>query len=158
VPTPEAIMHVVLRRVRGAIGIGLTWAFAWSAAGAVPRWVFGVETDAPLPILFGVVGLMAGVVFSLVLALSARRRSFEQMSLPRFAGWGAVGGVLVSALFARLASLGLGDALALAPVLAAASAACAAGSLAVAKRAERRALPGYEENIADARLIEGDER
>lgn len=149
-------MQMVLRRIRGALGIGLTWAFAWSAAGAVPRWVFGVETDAPLPLLFGVLGLMAGIGSSLILALSERRRSFEQMSLPRFAGWGAVGGILVSGLFARLASLGWSDALALAPALAGASAVCAAGSLAVAKRAERRALPDYDENVAKATLTEGD--
>src|SRR3954466_9127689 len=101
-------MRTWLRRIRGAIGMGFTWAAAWGAAGLVPRWVFGVDTDAPLPLVFGVLGFTAGVVFSAVLALTERRRSFDQMSLPRFAAWGAIGGLLLSALFAKAASLGWG--------------------------------------------------
>ena len=98
-------MQKWLRRIRGAIGMGVTWAAAWFAAGLVPRWVFGVYTDAPLPLVFGLFGLLAGVVFSGVLALTEGRRRFDQMSLPRFAGWGAMGGLLLSALFAKAASL-----------------------------------------------------
>jgi len=29
--------------------------------GFVPRWVFGVDTDLPLPLLFGALGFIAGV-------------------------------------------------------------------------------------------------
>jgi hypothetical protein len=105
------------------------------------RWVIGVETDAPLPLVFGVFGFIAGVVFSGVLALTEGRRSFDQMSLPRFAGWGAMGGLLLATVFAKVASLGWGDVLALAATLAVASAACASGSLALARRAVRRELP-----------------
>ena len=130
-----------LRRIRGAIGIGITWAAAWFVVGTVPRWVFGVQTDAPLPLIFGVFGLIAGVTFSTVLALTERRRSFDQMSLPRVAGWGAMGGLLLTAIFARASSLGWGDILALAPTLAVASAVCASGSLALARRGARRELP-----------------
>jgi hypothetical protein len=140
-PESEAIMRTWLRRIRGAIGMGVTWAAAWGAAGLVPRWVFGVDTDAPLPLVFGVLGFTAGVVFSAVLALTERRRSFDQMSLPRFAAWGAIGGLLLSALFAKAASLGWGDLLAIAPTFAVASAVCASGSLAMAKRAAKRDLP-----------------
>jgi len=134
-------MRTWLRRIRGAIGTGITWAAAWSAVGVAMRWVIGIETDAPLPLVFGVFGFIAGVVFSGVLALTEGRRSFDQMSLPRFAGWGAVGGLLLSAVFAKVASLGWGDVLALAPTLAVASAVCASGSLALARRAVRRELP-----------------
>ena len=134
-------MRTWLRRIRGAIGMGVTWAAAWSVAGAIPRWVFGVDTDAPLPLVFGFFGLIAGVVFSTVLALAERRRSFDQLSPARFAGWGAMGGLLLTALFAKATSLGLGDVLALAPTLAVASSACAVGSLALAKRGIRRDLP-----------------
>src|SRR5215204_1632901 len=69
------------------------------------------------------------------LALTDGRRRFEQMSHPRFAGWGAMGGLLLAALLARVASLGRGDVLALAPTLAVASAVCTSGSLALARRA-----------------------
>ena len=134
-------MQKLLRRVRGAIGMGLTWAVVWSAAGAVPRWVFGIETDVPFPIVFGVLGLGAGVIFSALLTLTEGRRTLDQMSLPRFATWGAVGGVLLSALFVRGASLGGADALVIAPTFALACGVSAAGSLALARRAEKRELP-----------------
>lgn len=137
-------MRTWLQRIRGAIGIGVTWAFVWSAAGGVPRWVFGVNTDAPLPIIFGVFGFIAGMIFSAVLALTEGRRRFDQMSLPRFAGWGAMGGLLLAAVFAKAVSLSGGDMLALAPTLAVASAVSAAGSLALAKRAVRRELSDGE--------------
>lgn len=126
--------------MRGAIGIGFIWAVAWGALGGIPRWIFGVNTDAPLGLLFGLAGFFSGVVFSVVLGLAERRRRFDQLSLPRFAGWGAVGGFLLAALLAKPLSLGWGDLLALAPTLAVASAACASGSLALARRGGGRAL------------------
>src|SRR5919197_5684876 len=134
-------MRKWVRRIRGAIGMGFTWAAAWSAAGLVPRWVFGFNADVPFPLVFGVLGFVAGVTFSAVLVLTEGSRRFDQMSLPRFAGWGAMGGLLLSAVFAKAASLGWGDVLAIAPTFALASAVCASGSLAVARRAERRELP-----------------
>ena len=142
-------MANLLRRMRGVIGMGLTWALAWSAVGALPRWVFGIGADAPFPLIFGVLGFVAGVAFSIVVAAAERRRTFDQMSLPRFAAWGALGGFTLSAIFARFASLGLGDVLLVAPTLAIASSVCAAGSLALARRATRRELSGGQ----DERLL-----
>jgi hypothetical protein len=151
-------MRTWLRRIRGAIGIGLTWAAAWFVAGSVPRWVFGVNTDAPLPLVFGVFGLIAGLVFSAVLALTEGNRRFDQMSLPRFAGWGVIGGLLLSALIAKAGSLGWGDVLALAPTLAVASAVSACGSLAMARRAARQELPDNPGNTAEAELSDHEKR
>lgn len=145
-------MGKLLRRIRGAIGMGLTWAAAWSAAGLVPRWVFGFNADVPFPLVLGVLGFIAGVTFSGLLVLTEGRRRLDQMSLPRFAGWGAMGGLLLSALFAKAASLGWGDVLAIAPAFALACAGCASGSLALALRAERRALPGIRRDTAEAQL------
>ena len=136
----RAIVRTWLQRVRGAIGIGFTWAVAWSVVGMVPRWVFGFNPDAPFPIIFGVLGFIAGVTFSGLLVLTQGRRTFDQMSLSRFAGWGAMGGLALAALFAKAASLGWGDVLAVAPTFAVACAACASGSLVLARRAEARAL------------------
>jgi len=147
-----------LRRIRGAIGIGVLWAAVWFAAGSVPRWVFGVNTDAPLPLIFGVFGLAAGMVFSAVLALTEGRRSIDEMSLPRFAGWGAVGGLVLSGLVAKVGSLGWGDVLALAPTLAVASAVSAAGSLAMARRATKQELPDGRGNTAEVELADHEKR
>ena len=129
-----------MRRVRGALGMGLVWAFAWAAAGLGPRLVFGFNPDAPFPIIFGVLGFIAGVTFSALLVLADGRRSFDQTSLPRFAGLGAIGGFLLSALFARMASLSGSDVLVIAPTFAVAGALCASGSLALARRAKTQEL------------------
>lgn len=133
-------MQKWVRRVRGAIGMGFTWAAAWSAAGLVPRWVFGFNPDAPFPLIFGALGFIAGVTFCGVLVLIEGRRRFDQMSLPRFAAWGALGGLLLSAAFAKAASLAWGDVLAISPTFAIASSVCASSSLALARRAVRREL------------------
>jgi hypothetical protein len=121
--------------------MGVTWAAALFVVGFVPRWVFGFNADLPFPILFGALGFIAGVIFSGLLVLTEGRRRFDQMSLPRFAVWGATGGLLLSAVFAKAASLGWGEVLAISTTFAVASAACAVGSLAVARRAVRRELP-----------------
>lgn len=129
-----------LRRVRGAIGMGFTWGAAWSVAGVVLAAITGFKADAPFPIIFGVLGFGAGIIFSACLSLTDGRRRFDQMSLRRFAAWGAMGGLLLAAIFSKAASLGWGDVLMIAPTFALASAICASGSLAVARRAERREL------------------
>ena len=140
-------MQNLLRRVGGALGMGLTWAVIWGAAGGVPRWLFGFNTDAPFGLIFGVLGFGAGVIFSGLLTLFERRRDLDQMTLPRFATWGAVSGVLLSAVFARAASLSGGDALVIAPTFALASALCATASLALARRAKVRELPDGGRNV-----------
>jgi hypothetical protein len=151
-------MRKWLRRIRGAIGIAFTWAVAWSVVGMVPRWVFGFNTDVPFPLVFGVLGFIAGVIFSGLLMLTEGRRGFDEMSLPRFAAWGAVGGVLLSAIFTRAASLGFGDVLAIVPTFAVASAICASGSLVLARRAGMRELPEIRGDTAEAELTDHEKR
>jgi cobalamin synthase len=138
--------------------MGLTWAAALFAVGSVPRWVFGVNTDVPIPLVFGVFGFIAGVTFSALLVLTEGRRSFDQMSIPRFAGWGAITGLLLSALWANAVSLPLGEALAIATAFALACAACASGSLAMARRAVSRELPGSRGDTAGAELTDHEKR
>jgi len=89
----------VLRRVRGAIGMGLTWAVAWFGAGMVLLLVVGFgAADVPFPLGFGMLAFFAGVLFSGVLGMVERHRGFDQMSLPRFAAWGTVGGFMLSVI------------------------------------------------------------
>lgn len=151
-------MRKWLRRVRGAVRMGLTWGAVWSAAGLVPRWLFGFNADVPFPIVFGVLGFIAGVTFAGLLVLTERHRRFDQMSLPRFAAWGAVGGLLLSAVFAKSASLGMGDVLAIVPTFALASGACAAASLAIARRAVSRELPDIRRETAAGELTDREQR
>ena len=151
-------MRKGLRRIRGAIGMGFTWAAALSAVGLVPRWVFGVNTDVPIPLVFGVFGFIAGVTFSALLVLTEGHRSFDQLSIRRLAGWGAIGGLLLSAVWANAVSLRWGEVLAIAPAFALACAVCAAGSLAVARRAVRRELPDSRERTVEAELTDQEKR
>ena len=138
-----------LRRIRGAIGLGLTWAFAWFAAGMVLLLIVGPDAaDVPFPLGFGLLGFLAGVTFSGILGLVEGRRSFDQMSLPRFSLWGGLGGLVFSGVFVAVAGLGAGALAVLAPLFALAGAGCAAGSLALARSADG---PGrLESGSADA--------
>ena len=155
-----------LRRLRGAIGMGLTWALAWFGAGMIIMLGLLLLTgdtgaDVPYPLGFGAFGFVAGITFSGVLGLVEGRRRFDEMSLPRFAGWGAVGGVLLSIIFvlgvAFLEDITfLSNLVVLGPVFGAAGAACAAGSLALARMAEERGLLDAGKDVAEAGLSEGE--
>ena len=135
-----------LRRIRGAIGMGFTWAVAGAVAGTIISLGFlmrtGSRPDAPFPIMLGALGFVAGVAFSGVLRLVEGRRRFDQMSLPRFAAWGAAVGFALSATFFLAVSRGdpsfLRYFVAVGPVAAVVAAGCAAGSLALARRARDR--------------------
>ncbi len=139
-----------LRRIRGAVGMGLVWAAAWAPAGVLLGMV--VDPDGSMDEMWAAVGayprFLGGVAFSAVLAAAAGRRRLEPLSLPRVAAWGAAAGLLVGALpFALGASTterppSLLLAAVTAGTIALLSAASAAGSLALARRAEGRELLG----------------
>lgn len=151
-------MNTWLRRIRGALGMGLTWGVGWAAAGlligvirlaGVPMGWFLEVFDAPLPAL-ALPGFFCGVVFSGVLGIAGRRRGFDELSLPGFAVWGAAGGLLMSLvpvvpLLAREPAE-VGVAAVAAGTLTALSAASAAASLAIARSGEERGRlgPGAE--------------
>lgn len=149
------------RRIRGAIGMGLTWAAAWFGAGMIMLLglllVTGTGPENPFPVGFGGFGFVAGVTFSGVLGLVEGRRHFDQMSLSRFAGWGAAGGFLLSAIFVLFVALRedpvfLWNLVSLGPTFAVAGAGSAAGSLALARRAEDRELLDAGTDVADVGL------
>ena len=110
-------MRKWLRRTRGAVGMGLTWAAAWAVAGILigvssvllpelPWDAFFDVFDAPLPTL-AIPGFVGGAIFSVVLGIAGRRRRFDELSLPRFAAWGALGGMLLSLVPLALAGMDL---------------------------------------------------
>ena len=153
-------MEKWLRRIRGAVGLGLTWAAAWSGVGAVLGLVVGggaatlVATSGAL----AVIGFISGAAFSVVLGVAEGRRTFDEMSLPRFAAWGALSGLLVSlGLSLFMASPGgsviVARVLVMLMVPALLGAGSAAGSLALARRADGGDLLG---SGGSAGLIEGD--
>lgn len=87
-----------IRRARGAIGMGLTWAAAWVPLGALTGWLTALVFDFPPGVvagnyatMFGVLGFVGGAIFSGVLGLAERRRTFEELSLPHDAQVGPAG-------------------------------------------------------------------
>ena len=123
-----------LERIRGTLGMGLTWAAAWLGGGTIVGLVLvgggGVLALAQISVMSTVAGFVGGVIFSAVLGIAEGRRRFDEMSLPRFATWGAVGGLLMSLL---IGGGGLPVIMAAFMLLGAGS---AAGSLALARRAD----------------------
>lgn len=134
-----------LRRIRGAVGMGLTWAVVWGAVAVLIGLL--VDPDGSMDEMWVAIGaypgFLGGVVFSSVLAVAARRRRLEELSISRVAAWGAAAGFLVGVLpftigeptsdrpVWLLASVVIGTITVL-------SAASAAGSLALARMGEKR--------------------
>ena len=157
-----------LRRIRGAAGMGLSWAVQWVIVGlligvgskllpGLPWGWFFDRFDAPLPAL-AMPGFVGGVFFSIVLGIAGRRRRFRELSLPLFAAWGALGGLLVTLLPFTLAAVGLAT-LNVSPwrlfatisgPLVLLSALSASVSLMLARRAEDRESRDAGEDLAKA--------
>lgn len=134
-----------LRRIRGAIGMGLTWAIAGAFLGFLMEFVDPTGEIVDIwPAALAYPGFVGGVAFSAVLGIAGRHRRFDELSLPRFAAWGAVGGLLVSLVPAALVALGLASTTVpvwqitavLAGPFSLGSAIAASGSLALARLAE----------------------
>lgn len=84
--------------------MGLTWAVCWAPVGAVFGSVLWVVHGPPLTLTqvltlnattLGVLGFVGGTIFSILLRLGLGRARFDQLTLPRFAAWGGVGGLLL---------------------------------------------------------------
>ncbi len=117
-------MTTWLRRIRGAVGMGLTWALGWA---------------------------VAGVFFSAVLGIAGRGQRIGDLSLPRFALWGVIGGILLIGFPFALVAFGLasreGSALGIGQILSVItgpfvllSSLSAGATLRLARIAEERAL------------------
>ena len=117
-----------------------------------------VVTNSVLLAVFGFVG---GAAFSTVLGITEGRRRFDEMSLPRFAGLGAVGGLLTSVLVGGGGGWFILETLVFVGVVTLLGAGSAAGSLALARRAEdREFLESGEEalGLIEAESPHGDPR
>ncbi len=86
-----------LRRIRGAVGMGLTWAVVGFLAGIGIEVIHNIWPN-PIgsavdiwPAVLAYPGFFGGVAFSTVLGIAGRRRRFDELSLPRFGFWGRWG-------------------------------------------------------------------
>lgn len=131
------------RRIRGAVGTGITWAIVWAPIAVVVGTQIIDPTNAmdEMWVIVGALpGFVSGVIFSAVLGFSARRRRLAELSVPRVGAWGALAG-MVTGIIPFMIGSAPGNAWVMAatviPILALLSGLSAAGSLALAQRAER---------------------
>jgi len=153
-----------LRRIRGAVLMGLTWAVVWLPVGLLIGMILDPDGSMDEPwILVGTLpGFLAGVMFSVVLGIAAARRKREDLSVAKFAGWGAVAGLVIGSLPFVLGDQGPNaERLWLLPVVVISSitllsAVSAAGSLVLARKSERRELPDARPDMAAVGVAEGE--
>src|SRR5687767_3976371 len=139
-----------LRRIRGALLMGVTWALIWAPIGLLIGMIVDPDgaMDEPWIAVGTLPGFIGGVIFSVVLGIAARSRRFDQLSISRFGAWGAAAGLLVSVLsFLGSVNPRLPTWLPFVVIgsITAMSAVSAAGSLVLARMAEKRSLPASED-------------
>ena len=101
-------MRTFLRRMRGLLGVGLSWALLWAGvilaigtlisvvdpgsidAGEEP-WRMALTIVAPI-------GFVSGLVFGSLLMRLEGKKTIRELSLWRVALWGAIGGGVLPAL------------------------------------------------------------
>jgi hypothetical protein len=160
-----------LRRLRGAIGIGLTWAAGWAPIGAVLGAVLHfLLPGAPLGLgsvmalnatTFAVLGFAGGATFATLLRFTEGQRRFHELSLTRFTIWGALGGGLLGGLAVAAGLWGAGFGPIGVAMMGAATllgAGSAAGTLAVARAADEGPRLEDGEAVAEAGLSERERR
>lgn len=135
-------MQMLLRRLRGMIGLGLTWAVTYSAVfltlGVVislldPDSIDPGESIGLVTLIGATVGFVSGCISALVLAAAERHKTLSDLSLGRMALWGA----LSAGVWPLVTPVDNMMVIILAPL----GAACAAGTLVIARRASAGELP-----------------
>lgn len=152
-----------LRVLRGMVGTGLTFSAVVAVVSAVAAgvaWLLpGAMTSAEvvemifMGVRAAVIAFPVGVVFSGGLALTARNRTFDELSIPRVSALGAAGGLALFGLLAINAwsAWSTADAIGNLVILVTMGAGAAGGTLALA----RKASPALDSGEEPARLEEG---
>lgn len=156
-----------LRRVRAAVGMGITWAVAWALLGLGIELVHNIWPN-PIgalvdiwPAALALPAFFGGLAFSAVLGIAGRHRRFDELSLPRIAAWGALGGVLLGLIPGALVAAGSGSVAEAAAVVGAVTlltTISASGSLLLARTAEDRELADAGSEAARVGLSEDEAR
>ncbi|HEX5727499.1 MAG TPA: hypothetical protein VFX98_18650 [Longimicrobiaceae bacterium] len=132
-------MRALMQKLRGLIGVGLTWGAGWAAITAVigiaisiidPDSIDAGESVPFAMLVVGWVGFVSGVGFGLLLSLAERRKTILALSPLRAAVWGMLGAAALPLLTGMDNSL----LLEVCPL----GAFFAAATVAVARRAELR--------------------
>ena len=100
-------MKGFLRRLRGIIGTGLTWALGWAGAVVGVYLLFGgsLQFIGMAAFIGSTWGFIAGVGFAVILSIAERRHTLADLSLWRVALWGGIGGTLLFLVMVLILSL-----------------------------------------------------
>jgi hypothetical protein len=142
-------MKGFLKRLRGVITTGLTWAVGWAVLWGVPVFIlsrFGVFEGftmrvfllADLAVAGG--GFIAGSAFGVFLSIFERNKRLEDLSLKRIALLGGLGALALVAIFGITLWLPI-------VVLTGLGVGFASGSVALAKRADTKLIEGDDESL-----------
>src|SRR5262245_19469191 len=100
-------MQSLVRRLRGLLGVGITWAVGWGIIMFLLGTLIGVvsadsidrgEEPWRLALMVSAVGFMSGSVFALIFSSAERRKALRELSTWRAASWGALGGAALPLL------------------------------------------------------------
>ena len=87
-----------LKRLKAALGMSLIWGVIWGLVGGFVMEAI-VDPHGRIgdmwPPFFAMLGFAAGGLFSVMLWAFEGRRRFDELSLPRLSGVGALGGLLM---------------------------------------------------------------
>ena len=109
-------MGDLVRRLRGALGIGVTWGVLWAVIGLVLGVIVGIvspdqvepgEGPRKVAAVLGLVGFLSGLGFAGLVFLAERRRTIHELSLGRVALWGVLGAASIPMLTGADPSMGL---------------------------------------------------
>jgi hypothetical protein len=145
-------MNKVLHKVRGMLGVGVTWGALWAGIGAGIGVVIGLVRPEVWqwtnPVFewaagMGLYGVVSGVGFGTLLTLREGRKTLSDLSLRRTALWGLLGGAVVPLLFGAAGMFPAGttimDIVGAIGVTGFLGGTFASASVAIAKRAELQA-------------------
>ena len=105
-------MRGLLRRIRGIVGTGLTWAVGWGAlfAGAFAGLGTPIGSVLETATIGAFLGAFSGVSFAVILSITEGRRTLRELSLRRVAIWGGIGGMALILAVSPLALVRMIDA------------------------------------------------
>lgn len=138
--------------------MGVLWAVPWAIIALLIGLIVdpNESMDEMWPVIGAYPGFLGGVLFSVVLSIAERHRKVSDLSVPRFGAWGAVAGLLIGVLPFVLGTPAAENPRWLAPLVIGAitvmGAVSAAGSLALAKRAEGRIQNAEGRANAESRM------
>ncbi len=93
-------MQKWLSGARGTTLMILLWTVGWGLGfgGLMELYDPAGEIGDVWPTALAIPGVIGGIVFSALLRIAEGRRRFDEVSLARFATWGAVAGVVLGVL------------------------------------------------------------